>query len=73
MGSGAVWLWRSQNAIFLAKCAQDAEQGGARYVDQPVVVDVNLVTARTWHDYGAFFREFMKMLQAGKSKNVAAG
>lgn len=44
------------------KCAPDAAQGGARYVDRPVVVDGNLVTARTWHDNAPFLREFMKLL-----------
>ncbi|HLY72949.1 MAG TPA: DJ-1/PfpI family protein [Planctomycetota bacterium] len=44
------------------KCARDAAQGGARFVDRPVVVDGNLVTARTWHDTAPFLREFMKLL-----------
>jgi protease I len=48
----------------VAKCALDAEQGGAKYVNQPIVVDGNLVTARTWHDNAPFMREFMKMLNA---------
>ena len=34
----------------VAKCALDVEQGGAAYVDEPTVIDGNLVTARTWHD-----------------------
>ena len=46
------------------KCARDAAQGGARFVDKPVVVDGNLVTARTWHDTAPFLRVFMKLLQA---------
>jgi protease I len=46
----------------VAKCALDAQQGGGRYEDQPVVRDGNLITSRTWHDYTPFFREFMKML-----------
>jgi protease I len=44
------------------KCAPDAAQGGARFVDRAVVVDGNLVTARTWHDNAPFLREFMKLL-----------
>ncbi len=47
----------------VAKCALDARQGGAIYVDQPVVVDGNLVTARTWHDNTPLMREFMKLLE----------
>ena len=46
----------------VAKCRLDAEQGSARYVDQPVVVDGRLVTARTWHDNAPFMREFLAML-----------
>src|SRR5262249_8204956 len=34
----------------VAKCALDAQQGGAKYVDREVVVDGQFVTARTWHD-----------------------
>ncbi len=47
----------------VAKCALDAEQGGATYVDQPVVVDGNLVTTRTWHDYAECLPEFMQLLR----------
>ena len=48
----------------VAKCKMDAEQGGATYVDQPFVIDGNLVTARTFHDNSVLLREFMKMLNA---------
>ncbi len=67
----AAGVIRGRTVTTVAKCALDAEQGGARYVDQPTVVDGNLVTARTWHDSAPFMREFMKMLQNGKSKHVA--
>ncbi|MEX0820304.1 MAG: DJ-1/PfpI family protein [Pirellulaceae bacterium] len=50
----------------VAKCALDAEQGGATYVDQEFVIDGNLVTARTWHDNTALLREFIKMLKAAQ-------
>lgn len=46
----------------VAKCALDAEQGKATYVDEEVVVDGNLVTARTWHDNTPLMREFLKLL-----------
>jgi protease I len=46
------------------KCRFDAEVCGAVFVNEPVVVSGNLVTARTWHDNYAFMREFMKMLHA---------
>jgi protease I len=47
----------------VAKCALDAKQGGAEYVDRQVVIDGNLVTARTWHDNTALMREFVRMLK----------
>jgi protease I len=47
----------------VAKCALDAQQGNATYVNQEVVVDGNLVTARTWHDNTPFMREFLKLLR----------
>lgn len=51
----------------VAKCRMDAEQGGARYVDQPVVVDGRLVTARTWHDNTPFMKEFLRMLKEDRA------
>lgn len=52
-----------RTATTVAKCALDIEQGKATYVDEPVVVDGNLVTARTWHDNTPFMREFVAMLK----------
>ena len=53
----------------VAKCALDAEQGGANYVDQEVVLDGNLVTSRVWHDNAALMREFMRMLKETQSSS----
>ena len=36
----------------VAKCALDITQCGGQYLDQPLVVDGNLISCRTWHDYG---------------------
>jgi protease I len=52
-----------RRATTVAKCALDIQQVGGRYVDEPVVVDGNLVTARTWHDNSALLREFVRMLR----------
>ncbi len=46
----------------VAKCKLDVEQGGATYVNQAVVVDGNLVSARTWHDNAPLMREFLQLL-----------
>jgi protease I len=67
----AAGVLRGRTATTVAKCALDAEQGGASYVDRPVVVDGNLVTARTWHDNAPFMREFMAMLKRRSSRSKA--
>ena len=48
----------------VAKCRYDAEVCGGIYVDAEVVVDGNLVCARTWHDNPAWMREYIRLLQA---------
>jgi protease I len=68
----AAGVIRGRTVTTVAKCALDAEQGGAKYVDRPVVVDGNLVTARTWHDYATFMKEFMKLVLNGKGKHGSA-
>jgi protease I len=62
----AAGVIKGKTVTTVAKCAMDCEQGGGKYVDKPIVVDGNLVTARTWHDNAPFMREFMKMLGASK-------
>lgn len=47
----------------VAKCQMDAEQGGATYVNQEVVVDGPFITSRTWHDNAPLMREFLKQLK----------
>lgn len=47
----------------VAKCELDATTAGATYVDETVVIDGNLVTARTWHDNTLFLKEFMRLLK----------
>lgn len=54
---------RGRRVTTVAKCALDAQQGGARYVNEPTVVDGNLVTGRTWHDNTPLLAEFLKLLK----------
>jgi protease I len=54
---------RGRTVTTVAKCALDARQGGASYVDRPTVVDGNLVTARTWHDNTPFLKAFVDLLR----------
>ena len=41
----------------------DAEVCGGVYVDREVVVDGNLVCARTWHDNPAWMRAFLRLVE----------
>jgi protease I len=55
---------QGKNVTTVAKCKLDVEQGGGRYVNQEVVVDGTLVSARTWHDNAPLMREFLRLLGA---------
>lgn len=58
---------RNRTVTTVAKCALDAAQGGAQYVDEPTVVDGNLVTGRTWHDNTPLMKAFVAMLKEATS------
>ncbi len=57
---------KGKKVTTVTKCRFDAEVCGATFVDREVVVDGNLVCARTWHDNWAWMREFMKLLNASR-------
>ena len=52
-----------RTATTVAKCALDITQVGGRYVDQPCMVEGNLVSARTWHDNTQLLKEFIGLLK----------
>lgn len=54
---------RGKRVTTVPKCALDAEQGGAHYVDEPVVSDGHLVTARGYQDNTELLRRFLAMLK----------
>ncbi|MCE5215890.1 DJ-1/PfpI family protein [bacterium] len=62
---------KGRTVTTVAKCRFDAEVCGATYVDQPVVVDGNIVTARTFHDNAPWMREYVKMLNAARDAHKA--
>jgi deglycase len=53
---------RGKKITTVKKCRFDAEVVGATYLDEPVVVDGNLICARTWHDNHLWMRAFMRQL-----------
>lgn len=50
----------------VAKCRFDLEVCGGVYVDEPSVVDGNLVSGRTYHDNGRYLRPWIEMLVAAR-------
>jgi len=63
----AAGVLKGRSATTVGKCAMDCTQGGGEYIDKPVVVDGNLVTARTWHDNAQFMKQFMELLNADRT------
>lgn len=57
---------RGRRLTTIAKCALDATMMGANYVDEPTVVDGNLVTARGWFDNTPLLKEFLRVLKANR-------
>ena len=57
---------RDRTVTTVAKCELDATTAGASYVDQPTVVDGNLVTARIWQDNTPLLKEFLRLLKAAR-------
>lgn len=49
----------------VAKCALDITQFGGEYIPKPLVSDGNMVSCRTWNDYGTqFMKIFIENLNA---------
>jgi len=56
----------------VAKCKFDLEVCGGIYVNEPGVVDGNLVSGRTFHDNGVYLGPWIQMLKAEREKRKAA-
>jgi len=52
----------------VAKCRFDVEVCGGTFVDEPCVVDGNLVSGRTYHDHGRYVGEWVRMLVEARRK-----
>ncbi|TWU21091.1 General stress protein 18 [Novipirellula galeiformis] len=48
----------------VAKCRFDLEVCGGIFVDEPCVIDGNLVSGRTFHDNGYYIGPWIKLLEA---------
>lgn len=54
---------RGRRMACVPKCRFDLEVCGGIFVDEPWVVDGNIVSGRTWHDHGPVIGEWMRMLK----------
>lgn len=54
---------RGRRMATVAKCRFDLEVCGGIYVNEPCVVDGNLVSGRTFHDHGHYMGHWIGMLQ----------
>ena len=50
------------------KCRFDLEVCGGTFVNEPCVVDGNLVSGRTYHDHGKYVGVWMQMLREARAK-----
>jgi protease I len=67
--AAAAGALKGRKLTTVAKCALDVTQFGGRYVNQPWVLDGNLISCRTWHDYNTpFMKEFLRQLRGGAAK-----
>jgi protease I len=48
------------------KCKFDLEVCGGTFVNEPCVVDGNLVSGRTYHDHGKYVGEWIKLLREAR-------
>jgi len=64
----AAGVLKGRKMTTVAKCALDITQVGGEYVDKPLVIDDNLISCRTWHDYKTpYMKTFIEQLKMLKS------
>src|SRR5438270_13654803 len=58
---------RGQRTATVPKCKFDLEICGGIFVDEPCVVDGNLVSGRTYHDNGRYLGPWLKLLRQARA------
>ena len=59
---------RGRRMATVAKCRFDLEVVGGIYVDEPCVIDGNLVSGRTYRDNGHFIGPWIRLLEASADR-----
>jgi len=62
---------RGRRMATVAKCRFDLEVVGGIYVDEPCVIDGNLVSGRTYRDNGRFIGPWISLLEAAAGRATA--
>ena len=57
---------RGRRMATVAKCQFDLEVCGGIFVNEPCVIDGNLVSGRTFHDNGHYIGPWIKLLEAAR-------
>lgn len=63
---------RGRRMATVAKCKFDLEVCGGIYLNEPCVVDGNLVSGRTFHDHGHYMGAWMKLLNEERARMNAS-
>jgi protease I len=53
---------RGRRMATVPKCQFDLEICGGTFVNEPCVIDGNLISGRTWHDHGFYIKHWIKLL-----------
>jgi len=59
---------RGRRMATVAKCQFDLEVCGGIYVNEPCVIDRNLVSGRTFHDHGHYIGPWIRLLEAQRGR-----
>lgn len=63
---------RGRRVATVAKCRHDVESAGGIWIDEPCVVDGNLVSGRTYHDNGRYLGPWIaRLLEAAGGAHAA--
>ena len=57
---------RGRRMATVPKCQFDLEIAGGIFVNEPCVIDGNLVSGRTYHDHGHYFGAFVQLLKKAR-------
>ena len=63
---------RGRRMATVAKCKFDLEICGGIYVNEPCVVDGNLVSGRTFHDHGHYMGHWIRLLEEQRDRMMSA-